>query len=42
MSGSEISFGVNGKVRMITFVRKEWRYASGRTRSVVIGKLGKG
>lgn len=35
----KISFGMNGKVRVITLVGKEGRDTSGRARCIVIGKF---
>ena len=36
---SQIAFRVNGKVRVVTLVRKEWRNTSGFGRSVVVGEF---
>ena len=36
MTGSEISLGVNSKIRVVTFVGKEWRNSGSDVRSIVV------
>lgn len=40
--GSEVKFGVNGDVQMVSFVGKEGRNTSGGTFGVVVSEFGKG
>ena len=40
--GSQIMFRVDGKVRVVTLVCKEWRNTSGFRRSVVVGEFSEG
>jgi hypothetical protein len=39
LGGSKVSFQMNGDVRVITLVGKEWGNASGGIRSVIVGEL---
>lgn len=38
--GSEITFGVDGQIRIVSFIGKEWRQTSRRIWSVVVSELG--
>jgi hypothetical protein len=38
-SGGHVAFRVDGEVGMVTFVGKEWRYASSRVRSIVVSEF---
>jgi len=37
--GSNIAFGMNNDVRMISLISKEWENTSSSARSIIVGKL---
>jgi len=39
LGGSNIAFGVNSNVQMISLIGEEWRNTSSSTQSIIVGKL---
>ena len=39
LGGSNIVFGVNSDVWMISLISEEWRNTSSSTQSIIVGKL---
>jgi len=39
LGGSNITFGMNSDIQMISLISKEWENTSSSTQSIIVGKL---